>query len=92
MNVQDNGAYLYDIYLVSERKLLRDCPKSPLSTHDLHAERSRSILSLQHLCHLSTPLKVKDGAFGVLHYYQIEFLVKHYLGKSLHLFSNSFPV
>ena len=66
--------------LVSDRKLLRDCPKSPRSTHILHAERNRSISILQHLYHLSTPLKVKKGAFGAVPYYhQREFSVKHYL-------------
>jgi len=37
-------------------------------------------LILQHLCHLSTPLKVKEGAFGTVPYYrQIGFSVNHYL-------------
>ena len=55
--------------------------KSTISTHALHAERSRSTLISQHLWHLSTPLKVKDGAFGILHYCKMEFSVKHNLAK-----------
>ncbi len=46
---------------------------------------------LQHLCHLSTPLKVKKGAFGVPYDRQMEFSVNHQIIK-MHFVSNRFAV